>query len=204
MPALTRDREVTAATLVALAATRSPGGRFAIAADVRRFAGWHYYRVATLHCEVPADADERSVLRGSGLAADQVRGRSPAAVALAYLDAHLACPPYLLVAHQAGALGSLIRSHAEVCPGLAAARLVDCAELAGHLRGVPSTVPLESYAEEFAVPRSALTHLPRRAELSALLFAALARQEQREERDLQALLAACAPAPRLELTAGPA
>jgi len=202
MPALTRDRELTAATLIALAATGSPGAGFAIAADVRRFAGWDYYRVSTLRCEVPAGAAEHRVLTGSGLVAERIHGRSPAAVALAYLDAHLVCPPYLLVAHQAGALGSLIRHHAEACPRLAAASLVDSAELAGRLRGVPATVPLDSYAQEFALQRPALADLSRRAELTAMLFAALARQDQREDPDPRSLLAACAPPARLELTAG--
>ncbi|HTJ67930.1 MAG TPA: hypothetical protein VL551_10405 [Actinospica sp.] len=201
MPALTSDPTVTGATLVALAASRSPGGGFAVAADVRRFAGWEFYRVATLHCEVPGAATEHQVVRASALTVEQIRGRTPAAVAMAYLDAHLTQPPYLLATHQAGPLASLIAGCAKQCPALAAARLLDTAELARQLRGTPAQVGLEAYAEQFHVPRASLATVADRAGLTAQLFTSLARQEPPTGADPTGLLERCAPASRLELTA---
>lgn len=201
MPALTSDPTVTGATLVALAASRSPGGGFAVAADVRRFAGWEFYRVATLHCEVPGGAAEHQLAHASGLSAEQIGGRTPAAVAMAYLDAHLAQSPYLLAAHQAGPLASLIAGCAQQCPTLAAARLLDTAELARQLRGTPAEVGLEAYAEQFHIPCASLAAVADRAALTAQLFTSLARQEVPTGSDPTGLLERCAPASRLELTA---
>lgn len=201
MPALTSDPTLTGATLVALAASRSPGGGFAVAADVRRFAGWEFYRVATLHCEVPGRATEHQLVRASGLGAEQVRGRTPPAVAMAYLDAHLTQPPYLLVAHQAGPLASLIAGCAQRCPALGAAQLLDTAELARQLRGTLAEVGLAAYAEQFQVPRTALAAVADHAALTAQLFTSLARQEPPPGVDPIELLERCAPSSRLELTA---
>lgn len=201
MPALTSDPTVTGATLVALAASRSPGGGFAVAADVRRFAGWEFYRVATLRCEVPGGASVQQLAHASGLSAEQIKGRSPAAVAMAFVDAHLAQPPYLLAAHQAGPLASLIANCAQQCPALAAARLLDTAELARQLRGTPAQVGLEAYAEQFRMPRPSLATVAGRAALTAQLFTSLTRQEPAQGTDPAMLLARCAPAVRLELTA---
>jgi hypothetical protein len=201
MPALTADPAVTGATLVALATSGLAGGGFAVAADVLRFAGWEYYRVAALRCEVPGGTREHQVSRGSGLGIERIRGWSPAAVALAYLDAHLTHPPYLLLAHQAGPLASLIARFAEQCPALAACALLDTAELARQLRGAAAGLPLESYAEQFQISRASLTEVRARAELTAKVFAGLARQEPPTGADLAGLVARCAPAARLELTA---
>lgn len=201
MPALTRDPAVTEATIVALTASRLPGSGFTIAADVRRFAGWDFYRVSTLHCEVPGGAHEHRLIHGSGLRPEQIRGRTPSAVALKYLDAHLARPPYLLLAHQAGPLVSLIAQYGEHCPALAAAAILDTAELVRQVRGTPASVPLDAYAEQFQIPRSSLTPVTARAALTARVFTSLARQEQANA-DLAGVLARCVPERRFELTAG--
>jgi hypothetical protein len=122
-----------------------------------RYAGFGYVDTGerALRCVPDPSAALDTTIGRSGLRPDQVRGRPPAAIALAFLDAHLTRPPYLVATH-GPVLGQMIAAHADSCPVLADLTILDTARLARHVyRG--ANLRLEQWADRLALDTSALT-----------------------------------------------
>ncbi|HEV2346994.1 MAG TPA: hypothetical protein VGS97_23030 [Actinocrinis sp.] len=167
------------ATLLAVAFEVPDGGldhRVDLAAVALRPAGERYTLVGSLHCVLHAGMSAALIGERCCLPLDQVRERTPVAVALTVLEGYLTAPPYLLVTHQAPALGAVIARHAGACPALNAAHLVDITVLARRLLGERCPPNLPSLAAQLGVttaPRSTRTAMD--AALTGALYAHLHR-----------------------------
>ena len=189
------DPAFAAATMLVVASTPPrPDTGAELGAVVLRYSGFGYMPVSDLHCALDAHTDPATTLRRSGLRPDQVLGRPPAAVALAYLDSWLTRPPYLLVTH-GPVLREQIETHRDSCPTLADLTLLDTGLLARHLHPGPH-LRLNQWASRLgARPLAANTSLE--ARLVAGLFTRLMGELLRrpDPADLAALIQIAAPPP---------
>jgi hypothetical protein len=167
MSTLTHDLAHSGATFVVVTTTApvAPHETFALAAVAVRIADTGFERVGRLHCAVNPAARVGLVLERSGLRPDQIEERAPAEVALAYLDARLTRPPYVVLAY--GPLpGRQITAHHASCLVLAALPRLDIQRLERHLRGHDWSPALERARPDPAAQAPA----PREAEFVAGLF----------------------------------
>ena len=173
---LSQDPHFAAATVVVASATvpQRGGDLLELGALVLRYAGFGYVPViGGVYCVPDPSADLATTVARSALAPEQVRGRPPGAIALAYLDAHLASPPYLVATH-GPVLGQMIAAHADSCPVLAELTILDTARLARHV--LPAADPrLEAWAD-----RLDTSSLNSRVSASTRLTAALFMHAMRE------------------------
>ena len=181
MPQLSQDPYFadTTVLVVSASAPQRAGDLLDLGALVLRYAGFGYVPTGDgLHCVPDPGARLDTTIERSSLRPEQVRGRPPAAVALAYLDAHLDRPPYLVATH-GPLLGRLIAAHRDSCPVLGDLTILDIARLAHHLH--PETGPrLERWAGHLDV--SGLSTRPgERTRLAAALFMHLMRELLRRE-----------------------
>jgi hypothetical protein len=165
------------ATLLAVALEVPDGEldhRVDLAALALRPAGERYTVVGSLHCVLHAGMPAALIAERCRVPLDQVRERTPVAVALTALERYLAAPPYLMATHQAGALERAIARNVDACPTLGAARLVDIAALARRALGEPCPPDLHALASHLGVtsaPWSACTATD--AALTGALYAHL-------------------------------
>lgn len=145
---LSQDPHVVDATVLAVSATlpRRGSDLLELGALGLRFAGFGYVPVGGgMYCVPDPAASLETTTARSGLHPDLVRGRPPAAIAVAYLDAYLDCPPYLVATH-GPVLGQMIAAHRDSCPVLAELTILDTARLVRHL--FPGEDPrLEAWAD---------------------------------------------------------
>jgi DNA polymerase-3 subunit epsilon len=175
----TQSPALPVATLLALALDIPDGGldhRVDLAALALRPAGQRYALVGSFHCALHAGMSAALVAEYCRLPLDQVQGRTPVAVALTALERYLTAPPYHMVIHHSATLGAVIARHADRCPTLGAARVVDIAALARNLLGEPCPADLHALAAHLGVnsaPRCARTATD--AALTGALYAHLNR-----------------------------
>lgn len=177
--AVTRSPDPAVATLLAVALEIPGGGldyRIDLAAVALRLAGERYTFVGNFHCVLHAGMSAALIAEYCRLPLDQVRDRTPAAVALTALERYLTAPPYVLVSHQATDLDAVIARHAQACPALNAAQLLDTAALARsvlHERCPRELHALTAHLGVSATPRPA--HTAADAALTGALYAHLHR-----------------------------
>jgi hypothetical protein len=167
---LSQDPHFAAATVVVAAAIppRRGGDLLDVGALVLRYSGFGYLPVGGgVRCVPDPSVDLATTIARSGLAPEQVHDRPPGSIALAYLDAHLTRPPYLVATH-GPVLGQMIAAHRDSCPVLAELTILDTARLARH--AFPGADPrLERWAGRLDI--SVLTdRVGERTRLTAALF----------------------------------
>jgi len=173
------DPDHAVATLLAVALEVPDGGldhRVDLAAVALRPAGDAFAVVGDFRCLLHAGMSAALIAEQCRLPLEQVTDRTPAAVALSMLDRHLAAPPYCIVTHQAAALRTVIARHADQCPAVNAAELVDTALLAQRLlaqRCPPDLASLAAHLSITITPRVART--VRDAALTGAVYAHLHR-----------------------------
>lgn len=139
-----------------------------LGALVLRYAGFRYIPVdGGVYCVPDPAAGLETTMARSGLHPELLRGRPPAAIALAYLDAHLVRPPYLVATH-GPVLGEKIAAHRDCCPALAELTILDTARLARH--AFPGADPrLEAWAARLDT-RGLSERVDERTRLTTALF----------------------------------
>jgi DNA polymerase III subunit epsilon len=177
--AATQSPALPVATLLAVALDVPDGGldhRIDLAALALRPTGQRYAVVGSLHCALHAGMSAALIAEHCRLPLDQVQGRTPVAVALTALECYLTTPPYRVVTHQAAALLSVIARHADACPTLGAAHVVETTALARRVLSEPYPADLHALAAHLGVnspPRCARTATD--AALTGALYAHLNR-----------------------------
>jgi DNA polymerase-3 subunit epsilon len=184
-----------AAVTVLAVALDTPGKgsahRIEFATVVLRHTGAGYAERGRLRCLLHAGMPAALVAEHCRLPLAHVHDRTPATVALSMLERHLTAPPYLLVAHHAGQLSSLIDRHRDDCPTLAATPLLDTAGLARRLLPVPTTHSVRDLAGALMIPRPhRASHTTEDAALTACVYQVLlaAALRRRPTLDLPTLL----------------
>lgn len=132
---LSPDLNVADATVLAVSVTLPglSGDLLELGAVGLRIAGFEYVPVGgAMRCVPDPGAGPETTSARSGLRPDLVRGRPPAAIALAFLDAYLARPPYLVATH-GPVLGQMIAAHRDICPVLAELTILDTERLVRQL-----------------------------------------------------------------------
>ena len=153
-PSTARNTDPAVATLLAVALDVPEGGldhRVDLAAVALRPAGEAFAVVGDFRCLLHAGMSAALIAEHCRLPLEQVTDRTPVAVALSMLDRHLASPPYRIVTHQAAALRTVIARHADQCPALNAAELVDTALLARRVLAERCPPDLDSLAVQMGV-----------------------------------------------------
>ncbi len=178
-PSTAQNTDPAVATLLAVALEVPDGGldhRVDLAAVALRPAGETFAVVGDFRCLLHAGMPAALIAEHCRLPLEQVTDRTPVAVALSMLDRHLASPPYRIVTHQAAALRTVIARHADQCPALNAAELVDTALLARRVlaeRCPPDPAGLAAQLGVTIPPR--LQRTVRDAELTSAVYAHLHR-----------------------------
>ncbi len=179
LPSTVQNTDPAVATLLAVALEVPEGGldhRVDLAAVALRPAGEAFAVVGDFRCLLHAGMSAALIAEQCRLPLEQVTDRTPVAVALSMLDRHLAAPPYCIVTHQAAALRTVIARHADQCPAVNAAELVDTALLARRLLAERCPPDLAGLAAQLGVtiaPRVART--VRDAALTGAVYAHLHR-----------------------------
>jgi hypothetical protein len=161
-PSTAQNPDPSAATLLAVALEVPDGGldhRIDLAAVALRPAGETFVLVGDFRCVLHAGMPAALIAEKCRLPLDQVTDRTPVAVALSMLDRHLAVPPYRILTHEA-TLRTVIARHADQCPAVNAAELVDTALLARRLlaeRCPPDLGALAAHLGVTITPRVART-----------------------------------------------
>lgn len=153
-PSTVQDPDPAVATLLAVALEVPDGGldyRVDLAAVALRPAGEAFAVVGDFRCVLHAGMSAALIAEHCRLPLEQVTDRTPVAVALSMLDRHLAAPPYRIVTHQAAALRTVIARHADQCPAVSAAELVDTALLARRLLAERCPPDLAALAAQLGV-----------------------------------------------------
>lgn len=178
-PSTAQNTDSAVATLLAVALEIPDGGldhRIDLAAVALRPAAETFVVVGNFHCLLHAGMPAALIAERCRLPLEQVTDRTPVAVALSMLDRHLGAPPYRIVTHQAAALSTVIARHADQCPAVNAAELVDTALLARRLLAEQCPSGLATLAAQLGVttaPRVART--VRDAALTGAVYAHLHR-----------------------------
>jgi hypothetical protein len=179
LPSTVQNTGPAAATLLAVALEVPDGGldhRVDLAAVALRPAGEAFTVVGSFHCLLHAGMSAALIAEQCRLPLEQVTDRTPVAVALSMLDRHLAAPPYRILTHQAAALRTVIARHADQCPAVNTAELVDTTLLARRLlaqRCPPDLASLAAHLSIAITPRVART--VRDAALTGAIYAHLHR-----------------------------
>ncbi len=179
LPSTVQNTGPAAATLLAVALEVPDGGldhRVDLAAVALRPAGETFAVVGDFRCLLHAGMSAVLIAEHCRLPLEQVADRTPVAVAVSMLDRHLAAPPYRIVTHQAAALRTVIARHADQCPAVNAAELVDTALLARRLlseRCPPDLAALAAHLGITITQRAART--ARDAALTGAIYAHLHR-----------------------------
>jgi hypothetical protein len=152
--AVAQSTDLSVATLLAVALDVPDGGldhRVDLAALALRPVDQRNAVVGSFHCALHAGMSAALIAENCRLPLDQVSGRTPVAVALTALERYLTAPPYRVVTHRSATLGAVIARHADGCPTLGAAHVVDTAALARRVLGKPYPADLHALAAHLGV-----------------------------------------------------